>query len=462
MELAMDEDITPDTLHRTAKYFMDSGRVASHREAMDMLRAFGLYIQAGPEVAVSRDHQVALLTLVNAARRTFLGGVRVIGAPDAPLLASVTDATTVREAVNCLGGTTVEKRSRDWPIAVIGTVDVGVVLAPSWRVTWDGWRGGVVPVRDGQRLAERPSGGLAAAFAAAVCAAEVFMFHAGDHPLAGRRTAGMSLWLPGVDWLSDDATEAQIAFLPSRLWLIGLGNLGQAYLWVLTCLVYGSPNDLELLLQDDDRVARSNDSTSVLTVDSMIGRMKTRTMAEWLEKRGFRTILDERRFGEWSRRAPHEPAVALCGVDNALARASLERTGFELVVETGLGAGPQSFRNFSLHTFPSSLSAAEIWSRDLDPSGLNVATMPAYKPSNHLGLDECGLAQLASRTVGVPFVGLAAAALAIAELLRRLHGGVALELLSGSVAALEDVDVSSTSCGIYEFGHVAARDVREA
>jgi hypothetical protein len=83
--------------------------------------------------------------------------------------------------------------------------------------------------------------------------------------------------------------------------------------------------------------------------------------------------------------------------------------------------------------------------------------MPAYQASKHPNLDECGLAQLASRTVGVPFVGLTAAALAISELLRRLHDGKALELISGSVAALEDVDISSVASDIYEFGHVAAK-----
>jgi hypothetical protein len=85
-----------------------------------------------------------------------------------------------------------------------------------------------------------------------------------------------------------------------------------------------------------------------------------------------------------------------------------------------------------------------------------VSEMPAYQASKHRGLDECGLAQLASRTAGVPFVGLSIAALAIAELLRRMHGGQALELVSGPVTALEDVETSSVQCGVYEFGHVAA------
>src|SRR5580700_12197685 len=39
-------------------------------------------------------------------------------------------------------------------------------------------------------------------------------------------------------------------------------------------------------------------------------------------------------------------------------------------------------------------------------------------------------------TVGVPFVGLIAAALPVAELLRRLHGGTAIEIASASAATI--------------------------
>jgi hypothetical protein len=82
--------------------------------------------------------------------------------------------------------------------------------------------------------------------------------------------------------------------------------------------------------------------------------------------------------------------------------------------------------------------------------------MPAYEPSKYPTLDECGLAQLATRTVGVPFVGLTVASFAIAELLRRLHSGQAVELVSGSMAALEDIEISAMDNRTYEFGHVAA------
>jgi hypothetical protein len=459
VELKVTSTITHENLHRTAKYFMDTGRAASHEEAIDLLHGFGLHIQAGPEVAGSRDHQIALLTLINLARRTFLGGVHVVGAPKSPLLAPLAGSATVQHAVIALGGKIVKRRRRNWPVALIGSGNIDPVATPSWHVTWDGWRGGVVPARDGRRLAERPSGGLAPALAAAVCAAEVFMYHASDHQMAGRRCAGLSLWEPGADWLSDSASEPPMAFLPSRMWIIGLGNLGQAYLWLLACLPYQNSGELDLLLQDYDRIAPSNDSTSVLTRSGMVGRMKTRAVAEWLEQRGFRTTLEERLFGEWTCRAKHEPGVALCGVDNAIARAALERAGFGLVVEAGLGAGPHAFKNFSLHTFPSSLNAAHIWSSGAADSTTEFSAMPAYQPSKHPGLDDCGLVQLASRSVGVPFVGLMAGSLAIAELLRRLNGGKALELVSGSAAALEDVAVSPIASGIYEFGHVTAAGV---
>jgi hypothetical protein len=449
-------NLTQENLHRTAKYFMDTGRAKSAEEAVAILKRFGLDIVCGPEVAVSRDHQIALLSLVNMGRRTFLGGVHVIGAPVAPVLVPLTKSTTISDAVTELGGRNVTRATSEWPVAFIGSGDIEGVRVPSWRVTWEGWRGGVVPSKDGRRLQESSSMGITPALAAAVCAAEVFMYHSEDHPMAGHRDAGISLWNPTVPWLAPDMTEPKLSHLPTRLWMVGLGNLGQAYLWLLACLPYGDPSNLELMLQDYDRIAQSNDSTSLLTNSKMFGLMKTRAVAEWLEEKGFQVTMEERRFGEWTRRAPHEPRAALFGVDNSLARASLERAGFELVVETGLGAGPQAFRNFSLHSFPSSLKAAQLWSTDDFRNPTNVLNMPAYEPSKHPELDECGLAQLASRTVGVPFVGLTAGAFAIAELLRQLHGGPAIELVSGSVAALEDVEISMIENRVYEFGHVAA------
>jgi len=341
-------------------------------------------------------------------------------------------------------------------MALIGTAVPETPKRACWQVTWDGWRGGVTPFREKRRLPERNSDGLAPVLAAAVCASEAFIFCTGNHPFAGRRSAGLSLWEPAADWLDDAGIEPPIQILPSRLWLIGLGNLGQAYAWTLASLAYPCGAAPELVLQDFDHLAESNDSTSVLSSMELVGEMKTRAISHWLERQGFRTFIEERRFGGWTNRAPHEPGAALCGVDNMLARSALEEAGFGLVVETGLGAGPHGFLNFSLHTFPSSLSAAVLWAEDGAVAKVNVMDMPAYKAEDNEHLDECGLAQMASRTIGVPFVGLTAAVLAISELLRRLHGGTALELLSGSMLVLSDCEHSTMIARTYEFGFVQA------
>jgi hypothetical protein len=442
------------TLHRAAKYFMDSGKAATHDAAMDLLERFGLTIYAGVEIGHSADHQTALLTLVNVARRTLLGGIEIAGLADTPCVSPLAPARTLSVAVEEFGGRIASEARPSWPSAVIGDADMVATEAPCWRVTWEGWRGGVIPVRHGGPLAETGAMALVPALAAAVCAAEAFAYHAGDHPMAGRRAAGLSLWQPGADWRAADPSEPALSYLPSKLWLIGLGNLGQAFAWLLACLPYEDRGQLQLFLQDFDRLAPSNDSTSLLSFLRDVGRRKARVVAAWLDARGFETFIEERRFGSWTKRVPHEPGVALCGVDNALARAALEKPGFDLVVEAGLGAGPQAFRSFSMHTFPASRSAEEIWSRQVAATDENFEHRPAYQALRQAGMDQCGLAQLASRTVGVPFVGLIAAAIAVSELIRRLHGGTALELASGSVAALQDVEALNIAAPPYPGAYV--------
>ena len=254
----------------------------------------------------------------------------------------------------------------------------------------------------------------------------------------------MSLWKLSVEWTDEDAVGPAVAWLPCSLWLIGLGNLGQAYLWCLGALPYASPGDVRLVLQDFDRVEVSNDSTSVLSRLSDVGVRKTRMAASWAERLGFDCRLMEGRFGTWTARSDQadDPTVALCGVDNAYARASLEDAGFSLVVEAGLGGGPDGYSNLSVHMFPSSRTARDVWGRVQETgSDDERLELPAYQAARLAGIDVCGLVTLASKTVGVPFVGLTAATLAVAELLRRLHGGEQADVMSVSLAAPDDREV---------------------
>jgi hypothetical protein len=452
----MDHAINPDNLHRTAKIFMDDGRVETAEAAMALLGGFGVTIAVGAELASSPSHQIALLTLVNVARRTFLAGVEVVGLPDCSGLTALAPGQSLHEAVDVLGGRLATSARKDWPAAVIGSAGSLEITCPVWRLTWEGWRGGVVPASSGRQLLEDDSVLIAPALAAAVCAGEVFTYHAKDNPMAGRRDAGLSLWKPNVNWLEPDLTEAKVAYLPSKLWFIGLGNLGQAFAWLLAALPYKNRGEVQLLLQDFDRVGESNDSTSILTSKAVVGKKKTRAMATWLEARGFDTLIEERRFGAWTQRHDDEPGAVLCGVDNAVARMALDKAGFKLVIEAGLGGGTNAFRSFGIHTFPASRTPAQIWERQAREAMPSVENMPAYHALASAERGTCGLTELASRTVGVPFVGVIAGCLTIAELLRRLNGGVAMEFMTGSTAALGDVEYGEMPVGPYEHGHVAA------
>lgn len=427
--LPMTETPTADNVHRGVKIALDSGEAKSIGEAYELFRSYRLGLLVGPEITESPAHQAALLTAVNIGARAMLGGVTVAGNIDAPLLVNVPGATTVADAVTSLGAQIIADLPEGVPTLLIGTVDSKVPLPPcTLRVVFRDWRGGVVPLDDQTQVETGDAITPAAILAAAIGVGEVFQ-HLRGNPIAGRRTVGMSLWVPGhADW--ETAPEGPLEILlPAKLWLIGLGHLGQAYLWVLGLLPYEHPEKVMLFLQDYDRLAKSNESTSLLTNSSLIGQLKTRTMAHWAESRGFKTRLVERRYAGGIQVAEDEPRVALGGVDNPEARAAYEDAGFDWIIEAGLGTGPVEYNAIRLHTFPASTTAQSKWGGALTDSKTKTRNNPAYDQLSADGMEECGLIQLASRSVGVPFVGTVAATLAIAEVLRQLNGGPTSEVI---------------------------------
>lgn len=251
---------------------------------------------------------------------------------------------------------------------------------------------------------------LAPMLAGALAVSEAFFYIQGQTPIAGRRPVGLSLWRPdAADWLTFEEGGPPLQFLPSNLWLIGLGHLGQAFIWALMLLPYASPEELSLVFQDIDTITASTESTSVLSDSSMIGIKKTRAMAEWAESRGFSTAIVERFFDANFKRAETDPAVALCGLDNAMGRLALDGAGFPLVIEAGLGRNHRNFQTIRLHTLPGNRTAAEIWSAP-DEEGDALTTQPSYEKLLEEGrLDQCGVTLLAGKAVGAPFVGATAA-----------------------------------------------------
>jgi hypothetical protein len=428
-------DYTPaDRLHRLVKEALDRGAAESVEAAELLFAGYRLTLAIPDDVAAQPDHQIALLTAVALGRRVFLGGVAVRGSLDVPLALDLPLGATLAEAVRQLG-------------AGPGTGDdVGVLIsiggprAPRssgvhLRACWWDWRGGAAPAHL-DLPPNRAGMALAPMLAAALAVSEAFFHVRGGAPAAGRRAVGLSLWNPAAsDWLSPLAGGPTLERLPASLWLIGLGHLGQAYLWALGMLPYANPEQLELVLQDVDVVTPSTESTSILTDASMVGQRKTRVMAQWADDRGFTTRIVERFFDDGFRRRDDEPTVALCGLDNALGRRALDKVGFDFVVEAGLGRGHRDFHTLRLHTLPAQRSAEDIWKAAA--AAEDVTDRPGYRKLLVDGrLDQCGVTLLAGKAVGAPFVGAAAACLAIAEVLRLLHQGPVHRLIDLDLLAI--------------------------
>jgi hypothetical protein len=419
-------EISPDALHRGVKMALDNGEADSIEAAYALFASYRMAIGLGTAGGQSLAVQAALLTMVNCGRRGLLGGVEVVGDLNVPLLVDLPGlGETLGDAIVTLGGKPRGDPSPQTPLAWLGDG----APAGALQVTFGDWRAGVFVAGEGERLPEGAKDIPAAVLAGALAVAEIFQRLRGN-PMAGDRDVGLSLWDPRAPWRSASGPVEWVA--PTKLWVLGLGHLGQAFLWTLGLLPFERPADVELTLQDFDRLALANDSTSMLTSVDMVGRLKTREVAAWAEARGFRTRLVERRFGGDITLAEDDPRILFCGVDNAEARAALEDPRFDLVVDAGLGAGPHEYLAMRLHTFPGLVTARARWgeassTRTADAKA--VAEASAYQDLVARGLDDCGLLEIASRTVGVPFVGVIAATLALMEIVRRLNQGPGLGVL---------------------------------
>jgi len=388
-----------------------------------MFRRFSLTFAIGETEARDPYHQAALLTGVALARRVFLGGVWVSGPMETALAIPMPFGATLGEAVVALGGMT-RNDVMSGPLVTVGGGAIPRAHAFHVRTMHAGWRGGIVPAHAETAPTEGPCMPLSPMLAAALAVNEAFFFARTGNSAVGRQPVGLSLWNPvsQVNWLTDTAGEPALQYLPAGLWLIGLGHLGQAYLWGLGLLPYRDPGNLSLVLQDVDIITPSSESTSILTAAALVGQKKTRAVAAWAERRGFTTTIHERLFDGDFTRQPDEPSVALCGLDNGLGRRALDRVGFDFVVEAGLGRGHRDFRTMRLHTLPAPRSAVELWKAE-DPCE-NVEERHAYQKMLEDGdLDRCGITLLAGKAVGAPFVGAVASCLALSEVLRLLHRG---------------------------------------
>lgn len=430
-------EFNADSMHRLAKMALDAGEVASPEEAVALFSRYRLRIHLGHGWANTLAGQACFLTALNTAARAFLGGIEVYGDLDFMLDVPLYQGRGARGVAEELGAVVVNDATTELPTLVLGVPPAAALPAFCIQLSWDHWRFEIAPTGAGGKLACADDNPLAGVGAAALGVNEAFMHVRGDLAEAGHRSVGMSLWAPSAvaDWRDDAHKGPALAYLPKSLWLVGLGHLGQAYAWTLAMLPYAAARRPHLVLQDFDKAAKSNLSTCLLLCASDLHKPKVRVVASRLEAAGFTTSLVERRFGPGHRVMVDEPTTALFGVDNVAARRDLDTAEFSMVVETGLGSGYRDFRNIRLHTFPGVRQPSQIWTAE---STAQAATElnDTYKKLADQRKDICGTTLLASRAVATPFVGALAAVLALAEVIRPLHGGLAYSALDLQMKSL--------------------------
>jgi hypothetical protein len=414
----------PGSIHRTALLFFGKD-FPSPEEAEATLRRLLLQVHVGRGACSGRSGTAALAAVVNAGRRAFLGGVHVVLDEDVEVHHGWADGRRLSELVENLGGTVVDALEPSHPTLALGhpAEPVGlIVLHP----TWHGWTAGVVLNPDDPR--DDHGLEIAAIAAASLGVSEAFQFLTGP-PGPGRRDVGVSLWNPMVDWRSDEAAGPMLSHLPSDLWLLGLGHLGQGYAWSLGWLNYADPATALVALVDDDLVEGGNDATGMLLRPSDEGSPKTRVVARELERLGIRTRIVERRFDDHFAVQDREPVLALAGFDKPEPRQLLGGR-FKRVVDGGLGVGSREYLSISVHTFPSTLDPAVVFRPNGRPTGALTEEHEAIiQGLTTQGVPEgaarCGVTAVAGIAIAAAFVGTFAGTLVLADILRSLHQGPA-------------------------------------
>jgi hypothetical protein len=410
---------------RVTKALTDANLAASFTAAEARLDAVHPCVVIGAEAALTAAGQCAALTAIVTARKCF-GRVQLAGEGlDAPLLQPLLIGATLGTAAQGLGA------------YVAAAIDPGTthLVRIGNAIPWHGWQVFTWWNRwlAGTRLFHQPIGSasfaLAGMFAGALAVRQIFAHvRSGTPP----RDETVSLWEPDRTASPDRIGPARCT-MPNRLWLVGLGHLGQAFVWGLLALPFLA--ERHVVLQDDQWIGVENEPTSLLVNMDDIGFRKVRVAARWLDHAGWTTELIERRHLGDIRRTDHDPAILLAGLDDVRSRRILAAHGFDYMIDAGIGRGARDFESLQIRTIPAGVPIEGLW---LDQPQISqrerLITQDAYAALEQ-EVGQCGVVPLADASVSVPFVGAATAALALAQLARLGAMAPAAALLQLELAA---------------------------
>lgn len=419
MTLAIQDD-------RLAQLLMKSDPTLGLDAARIQLERAALVITIGG-AQVTGWGQAALLTIAECGVRSFRGGVYLDGEFDELVHVGGWMRVPLKRMLIAAGC----RAETPPPHALRVHIGADGSSREARLSCWtDGWVAGVGP--SGPKDALRPGNEISGALAGAMLVTAAFRMSVLGDLVAARRTQRLSPLTPK----HPNPEGIGLDLLPSAMWLLGLGNLGQAVLWVLGLLPYRDPGAVHVVLQDIDRCGPENQDIQILTRVPWIGQRKARASAEWAEARGFQTTINEVPFGPDTVRDPSSPGLALVGVDNIETRRHAARlgSGFDLVIDAGLGATPAELFDLRIHVFPGSREPLAAWP-EIPPTPSEVTLQPDLQKLVLQGrLDQCGALSIAGQAVGMPSTAVAAATIQIAQALRAIREGRICDFVDASLA----------------------------
>jgi hypothetical protein len=421
---------------------VNSGRYTIE-EAERKLASMKIRVHLGEDVASTPAGQAAALTAIMTAVRSF-DRVLLDGFLDVPLILRLSvKGKTMREVGLALGAVLPdagESAPRSVLIGAGGRTGNGQEV----NAIWNGWSAGVAPAAS-KLVTGRSDCALAGIGAGALAVGQCFLAEQGD-VRAGRRTEGVSLWEPDAeDWWAASGPPLADVYLPTALWLIGLGNLGQAYVWSLTWLPYGARGQLTLFLQDFDRIGEENWGTSILVRRKRYGDLKTFVAEDWCLKRGFKVQRIDRCLDGTLKRGDNEPGFAIAGLDRMEPRRLLGGSGFIHILDAGLGADVSDYHQIRVSAFDENDRPEVRWAESTEQAAYQarkaaereqaLKSLKGYQEHTRKSKDACGTAELMGIPVAVPFVGAFAGAVTVAQSVRIASGLAPYSNVCGSLSA---------------------------
>ncbi|MFY0689055.1 MAG: hypothetical protein JXQ90_17930 [Cyclobacteriaceae bacterium] len=397
----------------------------AYKLVVNRLSGLKLGLVIDKKVADSIALQSAVINAVNTGKRAFMGGVFVSIEEDFASIIPGFQCVSIKALISQLGGVLDENQECN------STLHFGCAVNNSqgFQVVCNGWQGGVLTEDTTVEISQNPDFSLGGILASSLGVGLSFLYSLGLKKTVFDKDHGLSLWRPDLNWLDKEAMGPKLQILPKKMWLLGLGHLGQAYSWTLSMLPY--PNSGSLInVQDFDVLVEANYSAGLLSNEDIVGQKKARVVSEFLENRGFRSNIIEKPFDSNTVPASDEPDILIGGLDKADVRRGVQVDKYHQYLDCGLGGSLGNFDSISLFNFPyCNKTPVQVWS-----SGDKLT----HSILKELESKEFNCGTLAEKAISTSFVGATASTLLISELLRLCHKGKIYGEIDLSIRDLSD------------------------